>query len=111
VSPTAAFLFHVALPEDLAEAERTGTYRMSTRGLTVEEVGFVHLSYEHQWRGVIDRCYPDRTDAVVLVLDPAALDGEVVDEEGQAGGETFPHLYGTFTLDAVVARIDPASGD
>jgi glutathione S-transferase len=95
----------VALPEDLADAERTGRYRMSTRGRTVDEIGFVHLAYEHQCRGVLARYYSDRPDAVVLVLDPERLASEVRDEPSDDGGGAFPHLYGELPLDAVLARV------
>jgi len=105
VTPSRAQLFHVALPEDLADAERTGRYRMSTRGLTLEQVGFVHLAYEHQCRGVLERYYSDRPDAVVLVLDPERLESDVRDEPPAQGGEAFPHLYGELPLDAVLARV------
>ena len=98
-------LLHVALPEDLEAAERSGEYLASTRGMSVTEVGFVHLSYEHQYLGVLERYYADRPDAVVLVLDPDRLGAEVRAEPGEAGGELFPHLYGPLPLDAVVAKM------
>jgi glutathione S-transferase len=96
-------LFHVALPEDLEAAERSGEYLVSTRGMSVAEVGFVHLSFEHQYLGVLERFYADRPDAVVLVVDPDRLDAEVREEPGEEGGELFPHLYGPLPLRAVVA--------
>jgi glutathione S-transferase len=106
-------LFHAALPEDWEEAQRLGEYRWSTRGMRLDEVGFVHLSYEHQYRGVLARYYADRPDAVVLALDPERLGAEVREEAGVEGGERFPHLYGPLPLDAVVAVVgsDDASAD
>ncbi len=98
-------LYHVALPEDLDAAARSGSYAASTRGLTYAEVGFVHLSYAHQYRGVIERFYADRDDVVVLVLDPERLDAKVVEEAVEPGGEAFPHLYGPLPLEAVIERI------
>jgi uncharacterized protein (DUF952 family) len=100
----AAHLFHVTLPEDLAAAERSGRYEWSTRGLSFEEVGFVHLAHEHQWAGVLERFYADRPDAVVLVLDPGLLGGEVREEPGEDGIERFPHLYAPLPLSAVVGQ-------
>jgi glutathione S-transferase len=99
-------LYHVALPEDWEAAEHEGAYPWSTRGMRVDHVGFVHLSYAHQWAGVIERFYGDRPDAVVLVVDPTRLDGEVRDEPAPDTGELFPHLYARLPVDAVVGRID-----
>jgi glutathione S-transferase len=107
VSAPRPLLYHVALAEDVEHAERTGAYPHSTRGLTYRQVGFVHLSYEHQFHGVIERFYADRTDVVVLVIDPERLDGEVRDEPAEPGGEVFPHLYAELSLAAVVATIVP----
>jgi glutathione S-transferase len=100
-------LYHVALPEDWEAAEHDGTYPWSTRGLHVDDVGFVHLSYAHQWAGVIERFYGDRPDAVVLVVDPTRVDGEVRDEPAPDSGELFPHLYARLPIEAVVGRMDP----
>ena len=108
---SATQLFHVVLPEDWESAQRSGAYVWSTRGMTLEDVGFVHLSYEHQWLGVIERFYADRPDALVLVLDPALLGAEVRDEPAVEGGELFPHLYGPLPLDAVVAIADVGHTD
>lgn len=106
-----ARLLHVALPEDLEAAEHSGDYTMSTRGMTVAEVGFVHLSFEHQYLDVLERYYADRPDAVVLVLDPDRLGAEVVTEAATDGGELFPHLYGPLPLDAIVAKMYVRRGD
>lgn len=103
MTPTAEPLFHVALPEDWAAAEQSGEYPMSTRGLALADVGFVHLAYEHQYPGVLERYYPDRPDAVLLVLDPRQLGAEVREEAAEPDGEVFPHLYGALPVDAVVA--------
>lgn len=99
-------LYHVALREDWAEAERRGAYSWSTRGARVDDVGFVHLAYAHQWPGVIERFYADRPDLVVLVVDPERIDGEVRDEPAPDTGELFPHLYGELPVDAVVGTLD-----
>jgi glutathione S-transferase len=108
---TARPLFHVVLPEDWEAAQRLGTYPWSTRGLTLDDVGFVHLSYEHQVQGVIERFYADRPDAFAVVLDPASLGAEVRDEPADEGGELFPHLYGPLPLEAVVAVVDGDRAD
>lgn len=96
---------HLAEVDAWHEAQRTGEYRGSTLGLTLEEQGFVHCSSAAQVAGVLGRYYAtyDR-DLVLLTLDPSRLASPLVWEVGNATtGEEFPHLYGPITPDAVVA--------
>ena len=99
-------LFHAALAEDWAEALATGAYRWSTRGRTLDEEGFTHLSYADQLDGVVERFYADVDSLVLLVIDPDRLTDAVVDEPPAPGVvEHFPHLYGPIPLDAVVRTV------
>lgn len=104
-------IFHLALPEDWARAREVGEYRVSTRGMTLEEVGFIHASGPHQWQGVRRRFYADVDGPLLLLtIDTARLEAEVVREPGVPGGdELFPHVYGPIPVDAVteVATIEP----
>jgi glutathione S-transferase len=95
-------LFHLAMPDDWrAAVARGGPYEMSTRGLTLAEAGFIHLSFRHQVPVVAARFYGDVPDPVVLTIDPAALVDEVRTENLEGGTELFPHLYGPLPLAAV----------
>ena len=44
-------ILHITLPEDWAAARRTGRYTASTRGASIDDVGFLHasdaVSYTH----------------------------------------------------------------
>ena len=65
---------HLADAEAWAEALRTGTYRGSTLGRTLEEEGFVHCSAPEQVAGVLGRYYADHDrDLVLLTIDPDRL--------------------------------------
>ena len=101
---TADRLFHVASVEEWERARGTGWYDRSTRGLSLAEVGFVHLSTDEQWPGVLTRFYGDHAGALVLLeIDPTRLDAPLRWESvGPDGGERFPHLYGPLPVDAVV---------
>ena len=105
-------LLHLAERADWAEARRSGAYRTSTRGLTLDEVGFVHCALPHQLAGVAERFYADLPDdaLVVLEIDEARLGAEVRHEAPAAGGERFPHVYGPVPIDAVV-RATPLTRD
>ena len=96
---------HLADAEAWAEVLRTGVYRWSTLGRTLEEEGFVHCSAPGQVAGVLGRYYAahDR-DLVLLTIDPDRLAAPLVWEVGNpATGELFPHVHGPLTPDAVVA--------
>lgn len=98
-------LLHLALAEDWAAAEHDGDYRVSTRGLRLEQQGFIHLSFPHQIAGVAQAFYRDAGELVVLEVDESRLDQDVVVEPGTGApdGELFPHLYGALPVAAVIA--------
>lgn len=97
-------LLHLALPDDWTAARETGEYRMSTRGRTLEQVGFIHCSRPDQLEGVANRFYADLGEVVILQIDPELLDAEVRLEPPADGiDELFPHVYGPIPTSAVVA--------
>ena len=78
------------------EAQASGVYRLSTRGATVAEVGFIHCSVPHQLARVASYIYADYPgDLVVLQLDETAISKASVQIRHEDGGdgENFPHLY------------------
>ena len=93
-------LFHIARRRDWEAALRVGAYRISTLDRTLEQEGFIHLSFARQVRGVADRFYADVDDQLVLLsIDPTKLTAPVVTEP--VGTEEFPHLYGELPVAAV----------
>lgn len=101
-------IFHVALPDDWAAARAGGTYTVSTRGVTLDQEGFIHCSYDHQLEGVANRFYGDDEALVLLTIDPDLLDAEVgvvVEPPADGVDELFPHVYGPIALRAVVAAV------
>lgn len=95
-------IFHIAEPADWQAAQAAGDYRVSTRGRTLAEEGFIHASYRHQVLGVAEAVYADAGPLLLLSIDPAALSSPVRDDEVQPG-IVFPHIYGPLNLEAVVA--------
>ncbi|MZD08349.1 DUF952 domain-containing protein [Streptomyces sp. SID5785] len=97
-------LLHLTERTRWDEAGVTGAYTGSTRGKSLADVGFIHCSYASQLRGVAEALYGERPapgTLVVLVIDPDRLDVPVRDEEGEPGGELFPHIYGPLPVAAV----------
>jgi glutathione S-transferase len=99
-------LFHLALAEEWHAARRQGSYRRSTRCLSLEEVGFIHASHADQIEATHQRFYTDAREVLLLTIDPARLAAEgiaVVEEPAGEGGELFPHIQGALPLEAVLA--------
>lgn len=95
-------IFHLALPEDWAAAFITGAYTISTRGLALDDVGFIHCSTEDQIVGTANRFYGDLTQLVLVTIDPRLVPSRIVLEPAGPGANTlFPHIYGPLPLSAV----------
>ncbi|WP_425465243.1 DUF952 domain-containing protein [Nonomuraea diastatica] len=90
-------IHHLALQADWDSARQAGEYRVSTRGCSLDDAGFIHCSRDlAQLRGVHSAFYTDVTEPLlVLDIDPAGLDVRV--EDG------FPHVYGPLPVSAVTA--------
>lgn len=65
--------------------------------------GFIHLSAPHQLARVASVRFAGRRDLLLLVVDPARLDVEIVWEDTAGEGEDFPHARGSLPREAVVA--------
>lgn len=105
-------VFHLALRSDWEAARREGSYRISTRGRTLAEEGFIHASRRNQVQGVHDAYYGDVTEPMVLLeIDPARLTAELVLEVPDGADQGFPHVYGPVDVDSVVSAepVPPSS--
>jgi len=103
-------LLHLTERASWLAAERTGEYRLSTRGVTLADQGFIHCSLPHQLREVAERWYHDADDLVVLVIDEARVPAPVRFEAAAPGVEDYPHIYGPLPVSAVTEVI-PVSRD
>jgi glutathione S-transferase len=96
-------IFHIALPEDWAAAQAAGAYTVSTRGVSLDEQGFIHAGDNlEQVEFVRSLAYSDVEDLLLLVIDETKLDVPVKREEAPEVGMVFPHIYGPLPLAAVV---------
>jgi len=95
-------IFHLAIPDDWVDAFQTGAYRMSTRGMTLDEVGFIHCSTRDQLVDTANRFYGDLDQLVVLTIDPLLVPSRIVLEAPAPGvDDMFPHIYGPLPIAAV----------
>lgn len=108
--PTEAYdgpvrIFHIAHDTDWHDAQRLGEYRVSTRGRTLGEVGFIHAATEQQVAATAKAFYSDDPMTLVLLeLDTAKIEAagiRVLNEN--VGGQLFPHIYGPIRPEFVVS--------
>ena len=99
-------LLHITERSAWSAATSTGEYRLSTRGVTLEQEGFIHCSLPHQLRWVAETFYADPGDLVVLVIDSDLVVAPVRFEAPGPGADEFPHIYGPLPVAAVVRVID-----
>lgn len=100
-----AELFHLADRAEWLAAAAAGEYRISTRGVTLAEQGFIHCSRRQQLRDVAERYYADADDLVLLVIDSDRVASPIRYESPPDSLETYPHIYGPLPADAVTAAL------
>jgi uncharacterized protein (DUF952 family) len=103
-------LFHLADRGEWLAARQAGEYRISTRGVTLAEQGFIHCSLRHQLRGVAERYYADADDLVLLVINSGWVPSPIRYEAPEPGAESYPQIYGPLPTSAVT-RVVPVSRD
>ncbi len=92
-------LFHIVAARAWQAAVDAGLY--APPSLAAE--GFVHLSYAWQVERVANARYGNVDRMVVVEFDPALLPAQVRDEDSDATGELFPHLYAALPTAAATA--------
>lgn len=105
------WIYHLALRDEWRASEAEGIYRRSTRGRSLEEVGFIHASHRHQLQGTHQRHYRDAGAVLLLTIDPQRLAEAgitVVEESADGDSGRFPHIHGPLPRRAVV-RVEPWS--
>lgn len=95
-------IFHLAMPDAWAGAFKAGEYRESTRGMTLEEVGFIHCSTRDQLESTANAFYADVDQVVILTVDPLLVPSKIVFEPPAPDSPLlFPHIYGPLPVGAV----------
>ncbi len=97
------WIYHLALGGEWREAKARGVYERSTRGQSLQEVGFIHASGSHQVEATYGRFYADAGEVLLLTIDPRRLTAPLRWEQAPESGECFPHIHGPLPLEAVLA--------
>lgn len=101
-----ALIAHVAIVDDWESAKNVGEYEVSTRGVSLDEAGYIHAVALDGVSAVLDKHYSDIRFALVLViLDEDALTADGTDVTEETPG--FPHIFGPIPIEgaAVVAEL------
>ena len=95
-------IYHLTEPDRWARSQAEGVHTGSSRGIELADEGFIHCSTAEQWPVVRGLFYADVDPLLLLHIDEALVDSDIVYEQlGDALAE-FPHIYGPLPLTAVV---------
>lgn len=92
-------IFHITTKEAWDNAREIGYYTADS--LLLE--GFIHTSTKEQVKATLERYYKDVPGLLLMHIDESRLMAPLKYELAASVNETFPHVYGTVNLDAVVA--------
>jgi uncharacterized protein (DUF952 family) len=95
-------IFHLAIPEDWAAAYASGEYLVSTREMSLDEVGFIHCSTRDQVEATANRFYGDTDQLMLLTIDSLLVPSRIIFEPPVPDSPLlFPHIYGPLPVSAV----------
>lgn len=98
-------LFHLTTKRAWEDALEIGTYSLSTKGKTLEEVGFIHGSFADQVEEVAGFVFAGSTDDLVVLhldIDKLEAHGIPVKIEEASNGKSYPHIYGAIPCNLVI---------
>ena len=99
-------ILHIAEPAEWQAAREAGAFTRSTRGQSLDQVGFIHCSQPQQVKGVLDAFYADIDhDLVLLVIDTDRLTSPWQLDEVPGATDPFPHIYGPLDVEAVAETL------
>ena len=95
---------HLTTKQAWEDALKVGVYSLSTKGKTLEEVGFIHGSFADQVEEVAGFVFAGSTEELVVLhlnIDKLELHGIVVRVEEASNGKSYPHIYGAIPCELV----------
>lgn len=101
---------HLTTKRAWEDALKVGSYSLSTKGKTLQEVGFIHGSFADQVEEVAGFVFAGSTEELVVLhlnLDKLASNGIEVRIEEASNGKSYPHIYGVIPC-KLVDRVSDA---
>jgi pyridinium-3,5-bisthiocarboxylic acid mononucleotide nickel chelatase len=89
-------IYHIADPNQWEQAQVSQFYTHPS----LHSEGYIHCSTKEQIQDTANHYFADSDEVLVLFIDPARLESELVYESSTRGGE-YPHIYGPVHLSAV----------
>jgi len=96
--------FHLTTRQAWEDALKVGTYSLSTKGKTLEEVGFIHGSFADQVEEVAGFVFAGSSEELVVLhlnIDKLESRGILVRVEAASNGKSYPHIYGAIPCELV----------
>jgi glutathione S-transferase len=97
-------IYHIASAADWTQAQEIGEYTTSTKGVTLEQQGFIHAGTADQV-GPVAAFYVDEPDLVLLVINVDKVGPEIRYDDVPGHPRPYPHIYGPLNVDAVEAAL------
>ncbi|GAC1603809.1 MAG: DUF952 domain-containing protein [Chitinophagaceae bacterium] len=92
-------IYHVTTAAEWQLAKEKGVYTSPS----LQAEGFIHCSADGlQVAGVLQRYFAGKTNLVKLVIDTGKLTSRFIYEWSPSTADTFPHVYGSIIIDAVI---------
>jgi uncharacterized protein (DUF952 family) len=95
---------HLTTQQAWEDAQKVGFYSLSTKGKTLEDVGFIHGSFADQVEEVAGFVFAGSAEELVILhlhIDKLASRGIEVRVEEASNGKSYPHIYGAIPCDLV----------
>ena len=99
-------IYRVFFPEDWAAFQEIGLFKGTAHD---RRDGFIHFSRANQVRETVAKHYAE-SDGLVLAMVLTSPIIEALKWERSRGGDLFPHLYSTLTIEAVPKHWDLKRG-
>lgn len=97
-------IYHITTAAAWKQANIDGFYEPAS----LQSEGFIHCSTQPQVKGVLERYFSGQSGLLKLVIDTDKLNSRLTFDMSPSINETFPHIYGTLNLDAVIGVSDVA---
>jgi uncharacterized protein (DUF952 family) len=95
-------IYRIAESSDWQRARQSGYF--ASADLAAE--GFIHISELHQVLRTANKYYRGKAGLVLLEIDEALLDQNIIREDLTGSGVYFPHSYVPIPLRAIVRHFD-----
>ena len=95
---------HLTTKHAWEDAMKDGNYSLSTKGKTLEEVGFIHGSFADQVEEVAGFVFAGSNEELVVLhlnIEKLASHEIEVRVEEASNGKSYPHIYGAIPCDLV----------